>query len=440
MFSVFRKVKSRFAGYAIMALGISLVCNFSYLLLLVSNQNDGNTRINNKRNSNAVSVIVEGKLSVHCDGYGYLITESGDSIYIDHRRVNWLGLADKDILQVEASERSSFEAKHLFVRHIFKRNGEEFDYGAIYRGSKQWGILLYQFLFYFLFSFILLAIMNFKGHDNTLKQFFFRSVFCIIISIAAYFISPVPLMHSGEVIPVYQSRQLVEFVAILKSSFMLAVVILYSRIYTLIYREQQISLENEKLRSENLTTKYNMLASQINPHFLFNSLSSLSMLVRERDEERALNYIDQLSYTFRYLSQNGANLNFVTLREEIQFAHAYCYLFKIRYAEKIAFDFNIEEEYLDYKLPPISLQPLIGNSVKHNTISSRRLFTVRIFTEDGYLVVANEKRPMLEPNPGTGIGLSNLNTRYQLLLNREIEIINNETEFVVRLPLEKTNK
>ena len=62
---------------------------------------------------------------------------------------------------------------------------------------------------------------------------------------------------------------------------------------------------------------------------------------------------------------------------------------------------------------------------------------MRIFTKDGYLVVANEKRPMLEPNPGTGIGLSNLNTRYQLLLNSEIEIIDNDTEFAVRLPLEK---
>ena len=221
---------------------------------------------------------------------------------------------------------------------------------------------------------------------------------------------------------------------------MLAVTILYSRIYTLIYREQQISLENEKLRSENLTTKYNMLASQINPHFLFNSLSSLSMLVRDRDEERALNYIDQLSYTFRYLSQNGANSSFVTLREEMQFAEAYSYLFKIRYADKITFDFDIEEQYLDYKLPPISLQPLIGNAVKHNTISSKQLFRVRIFTEGGFLVVANEKRPMLEPNPGTGIGLSNLNTRYQLLLSREIEIIDNDKEFIVRLPLEVPNK
>ena len=439
MFPIIKKVKSRFIGYIIMAIGISLVCNFSYLLLLVSNQNDGNIRTNGRRNKNAVSIVAEGWLSVHGDGYGYVITEEGDSLYVDYRRVNQLGLVDGDFLEVEATERSSFEAEHLFVRHIIERNGEEFDYAAIYRGSEQWSILLYQFLFYFVLSVILLAIMNFGGHNVSVKQFLFRSTLCTLFSFATYFISPVPIIHTGEVIPVFQSRLIVELAVVLKSCFTLAVVILYSRIYTLIYREQQISLENEMLRSENLTTKYNMLASQINPHFLFNSLSSLSMLVREKDEERALKYIDQLSYTFRYLSQNGANSNFVTLREEIQFAEAYSFLFKIRYADKIAFDFDIEGQYLDYKLPPISLQPLIGNAVKHNTISSKRLFRVHIYTEDGFLVVSNEKRPMLEPNPGTGVGLSNLNSRYQLLLNQEIEIIDLEQQFMVRLPLNPTN-
>ncbi len=441
MISLIRRVKSRFWGYAIMALGISLVCNFSYLLLLVSSQTDsGNRRINRHRNRDAVSVVVEGVLSVNGDGYGYIIGEAGDSVYIDHRKLHWLDLSEGDKLVIEAAERTNFEAKHLYMRRVIERNGEKFDYGALYRGSEQWNILLYQFLFYYVLSLIMLIVMNSKGRDISWQKFMLRSAICILIGTATYFISPVPMMHSGEVIPVYQSRQLVEFAAVLKSCFMLAVVILYSRIHTLIYREQQISLENEMLRNENLTTKYNMLASQINPHFLFNSLSSLSMLVREKDEERALNYIDQLSYTFRYLSQNGANSNFVALHDEIQFAEAYCYLFKIRYADKIAFDFNIEEQYLDYKLPSISLQPLIGNTVKHNTISSKQLFKVRIFTEDGYLVVANQKRPMLEPNPGTGIGLSNLNTRYQLLLNREIEIIDSEKEFVVRLPLETPNK
>ena len=434
------KGHSPYLGYAFVAIVVSLVCNFSYLLLLVSSQTDtGNRRIHRNRNRDAVSVIIEGKLSVNGDGFGYIISEVGDSIYIDHRKLNWLNLSEGDKLVVEASERTNFEAKHLYMHRVIERNGEDFDYGALYRGSKQWNILLYQFLFYCVLSFILLIVMNSKGRDISWQKFLVRSAICVLITFATYFISPVPMMHSGEVIPVFKSRQLVEFVVVLKSCFMLAVVILYSRIYTLIYREQQISLENEMLRNENLTTKYNMLASQINPHFLFNSLSSLSMLVREKDEERALNYIDQLSYTFRYLSQNGANSNFVTLREEMQFAEAYSYLFKIRYADKISFEFKVEEQYMDYMLPPISLQPLIGNTVKHNTISSKQLFKVRIFTENGYLVVANEKRPMLEPNPGTGIGLSNLNTRYQLLLNRDIEIIDNEKEFIVRLPLESPN-
>ena len=86
------------------------------------------------------------------------------------------------------------------------------------------------------------------------------------------------------------------------------------------------------------------------------------------------------------------------------------------------------------------MQPLIGNSVKHNTISNKQLFRVRIYTEDGYLVVANKKHPMLENSAGTGVGLSNLNSRYQLLLNHEIEIINNDEEFVVRLPLKHPEK
>jgi hypothetical protein len=383
---------------------------------------------------------MSGTLSVSSDGYGYIVSEEGDSVFVDHRKVHWLGLEENDKLLVEASSRSNFEAAHPIMRRVIERNGESFDYGALYRGSEQWNILLYQFLFYFILSFILLMVMNSKDRELSWWRFFLRAAICVIILVATYFISPVPLMHSGEVIPVYKSRQVVELVVVLKACFTFAIVILYSRIYTLLYREQQVSLENEILRNENLTTRYNMLASQVNPHFLFNSLSSLSMLVREKDEERALKYIDQLSYTFRYLSQNGANSTFVPLREEIQFAEAYSYLFKIRYADKIAFDFDIEEQYLDYKLPPISLQPLIGNAVKHNTISSKQLFRVHIYTKDGYLVVSNEKRPMLEPNPGTGVGLSNLNSRYQLLLNREIEIVDNEKEFAVRLPLEKPNE
>lgn len=435
------KSRSPYIGYLFVAISVSLICNFSYLLLLVSNQTDtGNQRSTRLRNKDAVVVNIEGELSVSGDGFGYIVAKEGDSVFVDHRKVHWLGLESGDRLLVEASERNNFEAKHLIMRRVIERNGEEFDYGALYRGSEQWNILLYQFIFYFVLSFILLVAMNTKGRDATWRQFLIRSAICVVIVFATYFISPVPLMHTGEVIPVYKSRQVVEFIVVLKSCFMLAVIILYSRIYTLLYREQQVSLENEMLRNENLTTKYNMLASQVNPHFLFNSLSSLSMLVREKDEERALKYIDQLAYTFRYLSQNGTGSELVTLGEELKFAEAYSYLFKIRYAEKIFFDFDIEEEYMEYRLPPLSLQPLIGNAVKHNTITTKNPLRVKIHTEEGVLVVSNEKRPMIEPTAGTGIGLSNLNSRYLLLLNSEIEIIDNDNEFAVRLPLEKPNK
>ena len=435
------KHRSPYLGYAFMAIVVSLVCNFSYLLLLVSNQTDtGNQRSNRQRNKDIVIEVVEGTLSVTGDGYGYLVSEKGDSVYLDHRKIHWLGLKEGDKLLIEANERRNFEADHLIMHRVIKRNGEDFDYGALYRGSEQWNILLYQFFFYFVLSFILLMVMNTKGRDATWRQFLLRSLVCVAIVFATYFISPVPLMHSGEVIPVYKSRQTIELAIILKSCFMLAVVILYSRIYTLLHREQQVLLENEMLRNENLTTKYNMLASQINPHFLFNSLSSLSMLVREKDEERALNYIDQLAYTFRYISQHSANATFVQLGDEIKFAEAYCYLFKIRYSDKIIFDFDIKREYNSMLLPPMSLQPLIGNAVKHNTITTKNPLRIRIYTEEGYLVVANEKRPMIEPSAGTGVGLSNLNSRYELLLNQEIEITNNDTEFVVRLPLKEQNE
>ncbi|MBO7220366.1 MAG: histidine kinase [Alistipes sp.] len=435
------KHRSPYLGYVFMAIIVSLVCNFSYLLLLVSNQTDtGNQRSTRQGHKGVEIVNVKGVLSVSGDGYGYLVSEQGDSVYLDHRKVHWLGLSSGDVLLVEANERRNFEAEHLVMRRVIERNGEPFDYGALYRGSKQWNILFYQFVFYFVLSFILLVVMGIKGGSTTWRQLLLRSLICVAIAFATYFISPVPLMYSGEVIPVYKSRQVVELVVVLKSCFMLAVVILYSRILTLLYREQQMLLENEMLHNENLTTKYNMLASQINPHFLFNSLSSLSMLVRERDEERALNYIDQLAYTFRYISQHSANATFVRLSEEVKFAEAYCYLFKIRYDDKILFDFDIEESCLDLCLPPMSLQPLIGNAVKHNTITAKKPLRIRIYTEDENLVVSNEKRPMIEQSSGTGIGLSNLNSRYKLLLGREIEIVNNDKEFAVRLPLQKIEK
>ena len=188
-----------------------------------------------------------------------------------------------------------------------------------------------------------------------------------------------------------------------------------------------------------LATRYNMLVGQINPHFFFNSLNSLAMLVREKDDERALKYIDQLSYTFRYIIQNGQSSK-TTLKEEMEFADAYAYLFKIRYADKLFFDISIDEKYNGWLLPALSLQPLIGNAVKHNSITTKRPLHISIRVVDGVLEIENPKNPKLDVEPSTGIGLDNLNKRWQIITGRDIEIIDEAERFLVRLPLENPNK
>ena len=120
------------------------------------------------------------------------------------------------------------------------------------------------------------------------------------------------------------------------------------------YLQQKVILENEHLRTENIQSRYNMLVGQINPHFFFNSLNSLSMLVRDNKEDKALEYIDQLSYTFRYILQNGQNTK-STLKDEMEFANAYGELFKVRYADKLFFDIEIDEKYNDWTLLAILL-------------------------------------------------------------------------------------
>ena len=234
----------------------------------------------------------------------------------------------------------------------------------------------------------------------------------------------------------FMGGRMFDYMLLLKCSFAVVVSLLYSRIYVLISQRQAVVVENERLKNENLTTRYNMLVGQINPHFFFNSLNSLAMLVREKHDEKALTYIDQLSYTFRYIIQNGQS-TLMTLGEELKFAEAYSYLFKIRYADKLFFDIAVDARYFDWRLPALSLQPLIGNAVKHNTITRSNPLHVSIRVENGILEVSNPRRPKLEPEPSTGIGLENLRNRWHLITGRDIEIIDTDKEFVVRMPLQK---
>ncbi|WP_077155277.1 sensor histidine kinase [Bacteroides bouchesdurhonensis] len=201
----------------------------------------------------------------------------------------------------------------------------------------------------------------------------------------------------------------------------------------LIRRQQQVSVENEQLQAENIRNQYEVLKNQLNPHMLFNSLNTLQSLVRE-NQNKAQDYIQELSRVLRYTLQSNDSQS-VSLREEMDFASAYIFLLKMRFENNLQFDIQINKSFETYHLPPMAIQVLIENAVKHNEISNRKPLTIHISTDtEGFLAVSNTIQPKWTATPGTGIGLVNLAKRYRLLFKQDIQITEDK-EFTVRIPL-----
>ena len=415
----------------LVALAVSLVVNFSYVLLLIVDQkSDGQQR---PAKASVIARGEEGTLRISPDGHGYIVYENGDSVYVMMQRIYRMNLKDGDRLVANLAAPRRHGA-HPVMTELRMRNGEEFDYSMLFNRPSKTTELALQLFYYLVVSFIMLSILTSVRRRYTPRRFVRHCIWCVLAAAALYMVAPVTEWRSGRIMLNCMGDHIFDYMLLLKCSFAVAVSMLYGWVYVLNSKQQAVVMENERLKNENLTTRYNMLVGQINPHFFFNSLNSLAMLVREKHDEKALTYIDQLSYTFRYIIQNGQS-TLMTLDEELKFVEAYSYLFKIRYADKLFFDIDIEEKYRTWTLPALSLQPLIGNAVKHNTITRSKPFHISIRTENGWLVVANPKVPKLEPEPSTGIGLENLRNRWHLITGRDIEIIDTDKEFVVRMPL-----
>ena len=187
----------------------------------------------------------------------------------------------------------------------------------------------------------------------------------------------------------------------------------------LIFKQQLVLIENEQLQAENLRNQYEVLKNQLNPHMLFNSLNTLRSLVRE-NQDKAQDYIQELSRVLRYTLQSNES-QCVSLREEMEFVSAYIFLLKMRFENNLQFDIQINNAYEEYLLPPMAVQVLIENAVKHNEISNRKPLTIHITTDDnGNLSISNDIQPKWTATSGTGIGLANLAKRYRLLFKRDI--------------------
>ncbi len=201
------------------------------------------------------------------------------------------------------------------------------------------------------------------------------------------------------------------------------------------YRQLEVvQVRAERLEKENVQAQFAALKSQVNPHFLFNSLSILSSLVHA-DAELSEKFIDQLSRAYRYILEQKDNEQ-VLLKTELEFIQAYRFLLNIRFENKFDVVINVPDaDKTRYSIAPLTLQLLVENAVKHNRMSAKEPLKVHIQLEGDCLVVKNNLQPRPQSENSTGVGLQNIITRYALLTSKPVWVGESDGSFVVKIPL-----
>ena len=199
------------------------------------------------------------------------------------------------------------------------------------------------------------------------------------------------------------------------------------------YFQWQDALNREqKLREEKLIFQYETLKNQVNPHFLFNSLNTLSSLVY-KDPKLSDEFIKKLSMIYRYILENSDKES-VELKSEIEFVQDFFYLQEIRDNGKIELHIEVNNPE-DYRILPISLQLLVENALKHNASTRTNPLVINIKTENNQVIITNNLQPKQNIEDSSKIGLKNLGERIKLMTGKEIEISESNDQFIVKLPL-----
>ena len=190
--------------------------------------------------------------------------------------------------------------------------------------------------------------------------------------------------------------------------------------------EQQIVAKTE-------TAKYESLKSQIDPHFLFNSLNVLTSLISENPVQ-AEKFTTKLSKVYRYVLEQK-NKDLIDLDEELKFAKAYMELLKMRFEDAVTFEIPEKASNSELKIVPLSLQLLLENTIKHSVVSAENPLTVVITEENGYLIITNNYNPKTTVEQGTKVGLKNIIDRYNLITLKKVSVEKQAEKFTVKLPL-----
>ncbi len=301
-----------------------------------------------------------------------------------------------------------------------------------YLGKEKYLHIILFFIFRYLFF---SAVIWFMLRHNLLRvkleslgKRFFQTV---LISVAGYFI------YMGFSLLLNPKKEWFSGFVLFQFFVMMVLCSLIGHVAHLYNERRKKEKEIEQLKTENLESRYVALTNQINPHFFFNSLNGLSSLIRKKNEEKSIEYVNKLSDVFRYVLQSDKK-SIVTLGEELECLTALSYMMEVRFANKLVFNNHVSEEHKNLKIPVLSLLPLIDNVVVHNIIDSEHKMTVEICLNDKMeLSVSNPVYPKLDIPNTNGTGLKNLESRFLLLLNKQIRIKDDGERFTVYLPLIK---
>jgi LytS/YehU family sensor histidine kinase len=198
---------------------------------------------------------------------------------------------------------------------------------------------------------------------------------------------------------------------------------------------RQAEINAEKLKAAHISSQFETLKNQVNPHFLFNSLNVLTNLVYE-DQDTAAKFIKQLSQVYRYVLESREK-NLVTLDAELEFLEAYTFLQSMRFGKSLQVNIQIAQEKKTLEVPPMSIQLLIENAIKHNIVSKKTPLEVDVYIDaDEMLVVKNNvQRKNILKEESSGIGLKNITERYKYLSKRVVEVKETGETFMVSIPV-----
>lgn len=208
---------------------------------------------------------------------------------------------------------------------------------------------------------------------------------------------------------------------------------LFIMIYFIIRMREKSLKQRDAIANEKLLFQFQTLRSQVNPHFLFNSFSTLISIIDE-DKEVAIDYVEKLSQFFRNILEYREK-DLIPLSEELKLIDTYYYLQKKRYNDNLKLTIEINEKDRHSVIPPMVLQMLVENAIKHSVISAEKPLSVQIIADEKHINVINNLQRKKNKEPSTGIGITNIRNRYLLLSSREIEIKVTNDFFIVKLPI-----